>query len=164
MNKHDRSISDVLTKTSKLLDQGKIEESVREFTFLSSKYPKSPLAKYSIALALDKKAHKMRSNGMLLEAAGVFNDAAEVKDCPPNLIKLAMRKQADILAFLGRYMSAIKALEKLVPLFPSDHEVHRSIGVNYLMAGRTKEALDPFYKVWMFLLEFVDPVLITPIE
>ena len=149
MNKHDRSISDILTKTSKLLEQGKIEESVREFTFLSSKYPKSPLAKYNKALALDKQAHKMRSNELLVEAASVFHGVADIADCPPQLIKLTLRKQAEILAFLGKYMSAVKALERLVPLFPSDHELYRSIGVNYLMGGRTKQALGPFQKVWI---------------
>ena len=149
MNKHDRSISDILTKASKLFEQGKIEESVRELTFISSKYPKSPLAKYKKAQALDKKAHGMRSNELLLEAAKEFHGVADIDDCPPELIKLTLRKQAEILAFLGKYMNAVKTLERLVHLFPSDHELYRSIGVNYLMGGKTKQALAPFQKVWI---------------
>jgi len=148
MNKHDKSISDILTKANKLLEQEKLDESLREFTFLSSKYPQSPLAKYNKAQALDKKAHKMRSNELLLEAASTFHEAADMVDCPPELIKLALKKHADILVFLGRYKGAIRALERLALLFPSDHELHRNIGVNYLMAGRTKEALGPFQKVF----------------
>ena len=147
MNKHDKSISDILIRANKLFEQEKIDESLREFTFLSSKYPQSPLAKYSKAQALDKKAHKMRSNELLLEAASIFHEAADMVDCPPELSKLALKKHADILVFLGRYKGAIKALERLALLFPSDHELHRNIGVNYLMAGRTKEALGPFQKV-----------------
>ena len=152
MNKHDKSISDVLIKASKLLDQGKIEESLREFTFLSSKYPKSPLARYKKAQAMDKKAYQLRSNDMLLEATKVFEEAADIENCPVELKKLTLTRKAELLAFIGRYITAAKTLERVATIFSADHEVYRSIGVNYLMSGQTEKALAPFKQVTRFIL------------
>ena len=147
MNKHDRIISDVLSKGNKLLENGKIEESIREFTFLSSKYPKSPLARYIKAQSLDKKAHKVKSNELLLEAAKIFHEVADIEGCPSELVKLTLQRQAAVLVFLGKYVSAVKSLERLVGRFPDDPEVHKSLGVQYLMAGKTESALKPFKRV-----------------
>lgn len=147
MNKHDKSISDVLQKANKLFDQGKIEQALREFTFLSSKYPKSPFARFNKAQALDKKAHQMRSNELLMEAGKLFHEVADIEDCPAELKKVTLKRHADVLSFLGRYMSAARSLEKVAALFPKDFEIHRSIGVQYLMAGKTEKALEPFKMV-----------------
>ncbi|XP_065062997.1 aspartyl/asparaginyl beta-hydroxylase-like [Rhopilema esculentum] len=147
LNKHDKSISDVLRKATKMLDGKRIDDAVREFSVLSTKYPKSPYARYGKAKAIDEEAEKKRSNELLLEAIKLFNTVPDIEDCPSTLKKLALLRSAERLSFLGKPLGAVRVLEKLVAFLPSDPDVNRALGVQYLLAGETAKALAPFEKV-----------------
>ena len=147
LNKHDKSISDVFRKATKMLDGKRVDDAVREFSFLSEKYPKSPYARYGKAKAIDEEAERKRNNELLLEAIKLFNTVPDIEDCPSALKKLSLLRSAERLSFLGKSLRAVRVLEKLVAFLPSDPDVNRALGVQYLIAGETAKALAPFKKV-----------------
>ncbi|XP_032229282.1 aspartyl/asparaginyl beta-hydroxylase isoform X3 [Nematostella vectensis] len=146
-NTYDRSIAKELNKGMALLDKQKVEDALRYFRQLVEEHPKSPLALYGKAVALDKLADQRRSNDLLQECIQNYRKIPELPDCPAELKKIALVRMAGRLSFLGRMRQAAAALEKVASLFPSDVKVLKDLGVQYLMYGNNQDAEKVFKKV-----------------
>lgn len=147
MNKFDKSISTKLKKGFQILDQGKTEKASKEFNFLVEKFPKSPLARYGKAQAIDKQAEEKRSNEMLIEAIKVYNEVSDIEQCPNELKKLALSRGAERYSFLGKFSKSVGVLKKLLVSLPEDKETNKKLGIQLLMLGRSLDALNVFKKV-----------------
>ncbi|EMP36087.1 Aspartyl/asparaginyl beta-hydroxylase, partial [Chelonia mydas] len=120
--------------------QGKVEEAVKAFEILVSKYPQSPRARYGKAQCEDDLAEKMRSNEILQKAINTFEEVASLPDVPADLVKLSLKRQADRQQFLGHMRGSLVTLQKLVHLFPNDISLKNDLGVGYLLIGDNSNA------------------------
>ncbi|CAH3149306.1 unnamed protein product [Porites lobata] len=139
-NSFDKSIAKELDKAQSILDKGQIGDALRKFEGLVNKYPKSPRALYGKAQSLDKLADLKQSNEVLQQSIEAYGNVVTLPDCPLELKRRVMRRQADRLSFLGRIGQAANVLKKLLNLFPGDIKLMNELGVQYLLSGRNRDA------------------------
>ncbi|XP_034776428.2 aspartyl/asparaginyl beta-hydroxylase isoform X4 [Acipenser ruthenus] len=140
LNKFDKTIKAEIDAAEKLRKKGKVEDAMRAFEDLVSKYPESPRARYGKAQTEDDLAEKQRSNEALQRAIKTYGEVAEVPNAPTDLVKLTLRRRAERQQFLGRLRGALVTLEKLVQLFPDDVSLKNDLGVGYLLLGDNEHA------------------------
>lgn len=139
-NSFDKSISKELDKAQSVLDKGQIADAVFKFETLSNKYPKSPRAMYGKAQSLDKLSEMKQSNEILQQSIDAYGRVAEMSDCPTELKRRVVRRQADRLSFLGKAGQAAYVLKRLLNELPGDIKLMNELGVQYLMSGRSRDA------------------------
>ncbi|XP_043363744.1 aspartyl/asparaginyl beta-hydroxylase isoform X6 [Dermochelys coriacea] len=147
LNKFDKTIKAELNAAEKLRKKGKVEEAVKTFEILVSKYPQSPRARYGKAQCEDDLAEKMRSNEILQKAINTFGEVASLPDVPADLVKLSLKRQADRQQFLGHMRGSLVTLQKLVHLFPNDISLKNDLGVGYLLKGDNSNAKKVYEEV-----------------
>ncbi|XP_074800419.1 aspartyl/asparaginyl beta-hydroxylase isoform X2 [Natator depressus] len=147
LNKFDKTIKAELNAAEKLRKKGKVEEAVKAFEILVSKYPQSPRARYGKAQCEDDLAEKMRSNEILQKAINTFEEVASLPDVPADLVKLSLKRQADRQQFLGHMRGSLVTLQKLVHLFPNDISLKNDLGVGYLLIGDNSNAKKVYEEV-----------------
>ena len=146
-NKYDKVILDQLKDAEKVLKNRDIERAKKKFESLVKAHPNSPRSMYGLAKSLDDLADLRRSNEILKEAISTFSKVGKIKDCPRALHRMAVFRQAERLAFLGRSDSAAAALRDLAQSLPDDIEVLNKLGVQYLIKANNREAKEAFKKV-----------------
>lgn len=139
-NSFDKSIVKELDKAQSVLDKGQIVDAVYNFETLTNKYPKSPRAMYGKAQSLDKLSELKQSNEILQQCIDTYGRVAEMPDCPTELKRRAVQRQADRLSFLGKAGQAAHVLKRLLNKLPGDIEIMNALGVQYLLSGRNREA------------------------
>ncbi|XP_065441694.1 aspartyl/asparaginyl beta-hydroxylase isoform X19 [Chrysemys picta bellii] len=147
LNKFDKTIKTELNAAEKLRKKGKVEEAVKAFEVLVSKYPQSPRARYGKAQCEDDLAEKMRSNEILQKAINTFEEVASLPDVPADLVKLSLKRQADRQQFLGHMRGSLVTLQKLVHLFSNDISLKNDLGVGYLLIGDNSNAKKVYEEV-----------------
>lgn len=95
---------------------------------------------YGKAQSLDKLADLKQSNEVLQQSIEAYGNVVKLPDCPLELKRRVMRRQADRLSFLGRIGQAANVLKKLLNLFPGDIKLMNELGVQYLLSGRNRDA------------------------
>nr|XP_014424285.1 aspartyl/asparaginyl beta-hydroxylase isoform X4 [Pelodiscus sinensis] len=146
-NKFDKTIKAELNAAEKLRKKGKVEEAMKDFEVLVSKYPQSPRARYGKAQSEDDLAEKMRSNEILQKAINTYGEVASLPDVPADLVKLSLKRKADRQQFLGHMRSSLVTLQKLIDLFPSDISFKNDLGVGYLLIGDNSNAKKVYEEV-----------------
>lgn len=146
-NKYDKTISKQLTDADKLLKKKEIERAHTLFEKLVRDHPDSPRAMYGLAKSLDELAEVKRSNQILQQAIDTYGKVDKVKNCPVALKRLALMRQAERLAFLGRSHVAANVLKELSKSLPHDVEVYNKMGVQHLMSGQNGQAKKAFQEV-----------------
>ena len=146
-NNLDKTIAKELEKVQSVLDKGQIGDALRRFEGLVNKYPKSPRAMYGKAQSLDKLADFKQSNDFLQQSIEAYSRVVDLPDCPLELKRRVMRRQADRLSFLGKIGQATNVLKKLLKLFPSDLKLMNELGVQYLLSGKNRDAEDIYNQV-----------------
>ena len=139
-NKFDKTISKELNKAQSVLDKGQVDDALKKFETLVNKYPMSPRAQYGKALSLDQLAERRQSNSILQQSIDAYDRIPDLPDCPLELKRRAMRRQADRLSFLGKMGQAAHVLKKLLSLFPRDTKLMNELGVQYLLSGKNRDA------------------------
>lgn len=139
-NSFDKSIVKELDKAQSVLDKGQIVDAVYSFETLTNKYPKSPRAMYGKAQSLDKLSELKQSNEILQQCINTYGRVPEMPDCPTELKRRAVQRQADRLSFLGKAGQAAHVLKRLLNELPGDIEIMNALGVQYLLSGRNREA------------------------
>lgn len=139
-NSFDKSISKELDKAQSVLDKGQIADAVFKFETLANKYPKSPRAMYGKAQSLDKLSELKQSNEILQQSIDAYSRVTEMPDCPTELKRRVVHRQADRLSFLGKSGQAAFVLKKLLNELPGDVKLMNELGVQYLMSGRSRDA------------------------
>nr|XP_060631360.1 aspartyl/asparaginyl beta-hydroxylase isoform X2 [Anolis sagrei ordinatus] len=140
LNKFDKGIKAELDGAERLRKKGKVEEALKVFETLVSKYPQSPRARYGKAQSEDDLAEKMRSNEILQRSINTYGEVASLSNVPDDLVKLALKRRADRQQFLGRMRGSLVTLQKLVNLFPNDTSFKNNLGVGYLLIGDNNNA------------------------
>ena len=146
-NDYDKKISKELGKAQKLLDQKRLKDALIKFESLVSRYRDSPRAIYGKAQTLDKIADAEQSNEYLGKAIDAYAQVPDVKECPNELKKLALRRKAERETFFGRLRQAIATLQRLSGYFPGDTGILNELGVSYLMTGMNKDGQRIFEQV-----------------
>lgn len=146
-NSLDKSISKELDRAQSVLDKGQIGEALQRFEGLVNKYPKSPRAMYGKAKSLDKMADLKQSNDILHQSIEAYGRVLDLPDCPLELKRRVMRRQADRLSFLGKIGQAANVLKELLNLFPGDLKLMNELGVQYLLSGRNRDAENIYNQV-----------------
>ena len=95
---------------------------------------------YGKAQSLDKLADLKQSNEVLQQSIEAYGNVVKLPDCPLELKRRVMRRQANRLSFLGRIGQAANVLKKLLNLFPGDIKLMNELGVQYLLSGRNRDA------------------------
>ncbi|XP_042319649.1 aspartyl/asparaginyl beta-hydroxylase isoform X5 [Sceloporus undulatus] len=140
LNKFDKGIKTELDAAEKLRKKGKVEEALKAFETLVSKYPQSPRARYGKAQSEDDLAEKKRSNEILQRSINTYGEVASLPNIPDDLVKLALKRRADRQQFLGHMRGSLVTLQKLVNLFPNDTSFKNNLGVGYLLIGDNNNA------------------------
>ena len=146
-NNFDKSIVKELDKAQSVLDKGQIVDAVQKFETLANKYPKSPRAMYGKAQSLDKLSELKRSNAILQQCIDTYGRVSEMPDCPTELKRRAVQRQADRLSFLGKAGQAAHVLKRLLNELPGDIKIMNELGVQYLLLGRNREAENIYSQV-----------------
>lgn len=146
-NSLDKSIIKELDRAQSALDKGQIGEALQRFEDLVNKYPKSPRAMYGKAKSLDKMADLKQSNDILHQSIEAYGRVLDLPDCPLELKRRVMRRQADRLSFLGKIGQAANVLKELLNLFPGDLKLMNELGVQYLLSGRNRDAENIYNQV-----------------
>ncbi|XP_056377999.1 aspartyl/asparaginyl beta-hydroxylase isoform X2 [Hyla sarda] len=147
LNKFDKTIKAELDAAEKLRKKGKVEDALKAFELLVTKYPQSPRARYGKAQSEDDVAEKMRSNEILLRAIGTYEEVTGLSNVPSDLVKLALKRRANRQQFLGRMRGSILTLQKLVQLYPEDISLRNDLGVGYLLIGDNQKAKEVYEEV-----------------
>ncbi|XP_069587497.1 aspartyl/asparaginyl beta-hydroxylase isoform X3 [Ranitomeya imitator] len=147
LNKFDKTIKAELDAAEKLRKKGKVEDALRAFELLVTKYPQSPRARYGKAQSEDELAEKKRSNEILLLAIGTYEEVTGLPNVPTDLVKIALRRRANRQQFLGRMRGSILTLQKLVQLYPEDTSLKNELGVGYLLLGDNEKAKEVYEEV-----------------
>ena len=146
-NSFDKSIAKELSKAQSFLDKGQIVDAVHKFETLANKYPKSPRAMYGQAQSLDKLSELKQSNEILQQCIDAYGRVPEMPDCPNELKRRAVQRQADRLSFLGKAGQAAHVLKRLLNELPGDIKIMNELGVQYLLSGRNREAENIYSQV-----------------
>ncbi|XP_075682306.1 aspartyl/asparaginyl beta-hydroxylase isoform X1 [Rhinoderma darwinii] len=147
LNKFDKTIKVELDAAEKLRKKGKVEEALKAFELLVTKYPQSPRARYGKAQSEDDLAEKQRSNEILLRAIGSYEEVAGLPNVPTDLVKITLSRRANRQQFLGRMRGSILTLQKLVQLYPEDIALRNELGVGYLLLGDNQKAKQVYEEV-----------------
>ncbi|XP_040210196.1 aspartyl/asparaginyl beta-hydroxylase isoform X3 [Rana temporaria] len=147
LNKLDKTIKAELDAAEKLRKKGKLEEALKAFETLVENYPQSPRARYGKAQCEDDMAEKRRSNDVLLRAIGTYEEVSTLPNVPADLMKLALKRQANRQQFLGRMRGSVLTLHKLVQLYPDDISMKNDLGVGYLLLGDNTKAKEVYEEV-----------------
>ncbi|XP_074843242.1 aspartyl/asparaginyl beta-hydroxylase isoform X3 [Carettochelys insculpta] len=147
LNKFDKTIKAELNAAEKLRKKGKVQEALKAFEVLVTKYPESPRARYGKAQSEDDLAEKMRSNEILQKAISTYEEVASLPDVPSDLVKLSLKRQADRQQFLGHMRRSLVTLQKLIHLFPNDISFKNDLGVGYLLVGDNSNAKKVYEEV-----------------
>ncbi|XP_063781303.1 aspartyl/asparaginyl beta-hydroxylase [Pseudophryne corroboree] len=147
LNKFDKTIKSELDAAEKLRKKGKVDEALKAFESLVTKYPQSPRARYGKAQAEDDLAEKLRSNEILLRAIGSYEEVSGLPNVPKDLAKLSLKRRANRQQFLGRMQGSLLTLQKLVQLYPEDISLKNDLGVGYLLIGDNKKAKEVYEEV-----------------
>ncbi|XP_075069668.1 aspartyl/asparaginyl beta-hydroxylase isoform X2 [Mixophyes fleayi] len=145
LNKFDKTIKTELDAAEKLRKKGKVDEALKDFEILVTKYPQSPRARYGKAQCEDDLAEKRRSNDILLRAISSYEEVSGLPNVPKELAKLALKRRANRQQFLGRMQGSLLTLQKLVQMYPEDISLKNDLGVGYLLIGDNKKA-KPVYE------------------
>ena len=151
-NKYDKTIAKQLEDGEKLIKKKDVDRAHRTFEKLVKNHPDSPRAMYGLARSLRELADVKRSNQIMQQAIDTFGKVDEVKECPLALKKLAVIKQAENLAFLGKSRDAAKVLRELSKSLPRDAEVWSKMGVQFLMSGQNGPAKKAFQEVCLWFI------------
>lgn len=146
-NNLDKTIAKELERAQSVLDKGQIGDALRRFEGLVNKYPKSPRAMYGKAQSLDKLADLKQSNDVLHQSIEAYSRVVDLPECPLELKRRVMRRQADRLSFLGKVGQAANVLKKLLNLFPGDLKLMNELGVQYLLSGKNRDAENIYNQV-----------------
>ena len=146
-NSLDKSIAKELDKAQSVLDKGQIADALKRFEGLVNKYPKSPRAMYGKAQSLDKMADLKQSNEVLQRSIEAYGRVVDLPECPLELKRRVMRRQADRLSFLGKTGQAANVLKELLNLFPHDLKLMNELGVQFLLSGRNRDAENVYNQV-----------------
>ncbi|XP_073487791.1 aspartyl/asparaginyl beta-hydroxylase isoform X6 [Aquarana catesbeiana] len=147
LNKFDKTIKAELDAAEKLRKKGKLEEALKAFETLVGNYPQSPRARYGKAQCEDDMAEKQRSNDVLLRAIRTYEEVSTLPNVPADLMKLALKRQANRQQFLGRMRGSVLTLHKLVQLYPDDISLKNDLGVGYLLLGDNTKAKEVYEEV-----------------
>ncbi|XP_051878678.1 LOW QUALITY PROTEIN: aspartyl/asparaginyl beta-hydroxylase-like [Pristis pectinata] len=147
LNKFDKTIKPELDAAEKLRKKGKSEEALQAFTELLRRYPQSPRAKYGKAQSEDDLAEKMRSNEILQRAITTYGEVVDLPNPTADLVKLALKRQANRQQFLGHIKRSVVTLKKLVSLYPDDISTRNELGVSYLLLGDNSNAKKVYEEV-----------------
>ncbi|XP_072110619.1 aspartyl/asparaginyl beta-hydroxylase isoform X3 [Mobula birostris] len=147
LNKFDKTIKSDLDAAEKLRKKGKPEEALQAFNELLKRYPQSPRAKYGKAESEDDLAEKMRSNEILQRAISTYGEVADMPNPTADLVKLALKRQANRQQFLGHIKRSVMTLKKLVSLYPDDISIRNELGVSYLLLGDNSNAKKVYEEV-----------------
>ncbi|XP_078072349.1 aspartyl/asparaginyl beta-hydroxylase isoform X5 [Mustelus asterias] len=147
LNKFDKTIKAELDAAEKLRKKGKSEEALQAFNELLKSYPQSPRAKYGKAQSEDDLAEKMRSNEILQRAINTYGEVADMPNPTADLVKLAIKRQANRQQFLGHIKRSVLTLQKLVDRYPSDISIRNELGVGYLLLGDNSNAMKVYEEV-----------------
>uniref|UniRef100_A0A4W3JU17 Aspartate beta-hydroxylase n=1 Tax=Callorhinchus milii TaxID=7868 RepID=A0A4W3JU17_CALMI len=147
LNKFDKTIKAELDAAEKLRKKGKTEEALKAFNELLSKYPQSPRAKYGKGQSEDDLAEKMRSNEMLQKAINTYGEVADMPNPTTDLVKIAVKRQANRQQFLGHIKRSVVTLQKLTNRYPSDVSIKNELGVSYLLLGDNNNAKRTYEEV-----------------
>ncbi|XP_059837736.1 aspartyl/asparaginyl beta-hydroxylase isoform X2 [Hypanus sabinus] len=147
LNKFDKTIKPELDAAEKLRKKGKPEEALQAFNELLKAYPQSPRAKYGKAQSEDDLAEKMRSNEILQRAISTYGEVADMPNPTADLVKLALKRQANRQQFLGHIKRSVMTLKKLVSLYPDDISIRNELGVSYLLLGDNNNAKKVYEEV-----------------
>ncbi|XP_075209357.1 aspartyl/asparaginyl beta-hydroxylase isoform X2 [Anomaloglossus baeobatrachus] len=147
LNKFDKTIKAELDAAEKLRKKGKVDDALKAFELLVTKYPQSPRARYGKAQCEDDLAEKMRSNDILLRAIGTYEEVAGMPNVPTDLVKMSLKRRANRQQFLGRMRGSILTLQKLVQLYPEDASLKNELGVGYLLLGDNQKAKEVYEEV-----------------
>ncbi|XP_062920241.1 aspartyl/asparaginyl beta-hydroxylase isoform X5 [Mobula hypostoma] len=147
LNKFDKTIKPELDAAEKLRKKGKPEEALQAFNELLKRYPQSPRAKYGKAESEDDLAEKMRSNEILQRAISTYGEVADMPNPTADLVKLALKRQANRQQFLGHIKRSVMTLKKLVSLYPDDISIRNELGVSYLLLGDNSNAKKVYEEV-----------------
>lgn len=145
MNASDLKLAKEIQRADKLLQQKKTEQALRKFESLLKQHPESPRLRYGRAQALDQMAEEKRSNEILKSSIDAYGEVAQGSDCPDELKKLALRRQAERMSFMGQTRSSVTVLNGLMKDFPSDIQIKKELGVQYLIMGADAKA-KPFFE------------------
>ncbi|KAM3927849.1 aspartyl/asparaginyl beta-hydroxylase [Leptodactylus fuscus] len=147
LNKFDKTIKAELDAAEKLRKKGKVEDALKAFELLVTKYPQSPRARYGKAQSEDDLAEKQRSNDILLRAIGSYEEVVGLPNVPADLVKAALKRKFNRQQFLGRMRGSILTLQKLVQLYPEDISLRNDLGVGYLLLGDNQKAKDVYEEI-----------------
>ncbi|MED6278292.1 hypothetical protein CHARACLAT_022262, partial [Characodon lateralis] len=147
LNTFEKTIKPEIDAAEKLRKKGKLEEALKAFDSLVRQYPQSPRARYGKAQAEDDLAEKLRSNDMLQRAISTYGEAAELPDVTSDLLRAALKRQAERQQFLGRVRGSLATLQKLVDIFPDDFSLRNDLGVAHLLLGNNKGAKKVYEEV-----------------
>ena len=146
-NSFDKSIAKELSKAQSVLDKGQIIDAVHKFETLANKYPKSPRAIYGKAQSLDKLSELKQSNEILQQCIDAYGRVTTMPDCPTELKRRAVQRQANRLSFLGKAGQAAHVLKRLLDELPGDIKIMNELGVKYLLSGRNRDAENIYSQV-----------------
>ena len=146
-NSFDKSIAKELSKAQSVLDKGQIIDAVHKFETLANKYPKSPRAMYGKAQSLDKLSELKQSNEILQQCIDAYGRVTTMPDCPTELKRRAVQRQANRLSFLGKAGQAAHVLKRLLDELPGDIKIMNELGVKYLLSGRNRDAENIYSQV-----------------
>ncbi|XP_043545242.1 aspartyl/asparaginyl beta-hydroxylase isoform X5 [Chiloscyllium plagiosum] len=147
LNKFDKMIKVELDAAEKLRKKGKSEAALQAFNEILKSYPHSPRAKYGKAQSEDDLAEKMRSNEILQRAINTYGEVADMPNPPADLVKLAIKRQANRQQFLGHIKRSVVTLQKLVDRYPDDVTIKNELGVGYLLLGDNDNAKNVYEEV-----------------
>ncbi|XP_019628578.1 PREDICTED: aspartyl/asparaginyl beta-hydroxylase-like [Branchiostoma belcheri] len=143
----DKKIRKELDAADKLVDDGDYDTALKKFDALLDIFPNSPRALYGRAQAEDKVAEKWKSNEWLQTCIDTYGKVPSQKNCPKELKKQALMRQANRLSFYGKLRQAVKAMGRLNELVPGEPEILNQLGVSYLMVGNNNAAKRVFGEV-----------------
>ncbi|XP_048451660.1 aspartyl/asparaginyl beta-hydroxylase [Rhincodon typus] len=147
LNKFDKTIKAELDAAEKLRKKGKSEAALQAFNEILKSYPHSPRAKYGKAQSEDDLAEKMRSNEILQRAINTYGEVADMPNPPADLVKLAIKRQANRQQFLGHIKRSVVTLQKLADRYPDDVSIKNELGVSYLLLGDNDNAKNVYEEV-----------------
>ncbi|KAK7505160.1 hypothetical protein BaRGS_00003730 [Batillaria attramentaria] len=146
-NDGDFKIRAQLDEADDLLKEGFYIKARYMFDSILRKHPQSPLATVGLAAAFNKLAHKKKSPVLLDKSIEMLKQLLTVPDVPDELMITAGSKLAELQAFRGRTVEALKFLPTLADKYPKNVKIPRRLGDAYASAGWTQDAKRIFQKI-----------------
>ncbi|CAH1247847.1 Hypp8029 [Branchiostoma lanceolatum] len=102
-NSEDKKIRKKLDEADKLVDEGDYDAALKKYDSLLDIFPDSPRALFGRAQAEDKVAEKWKSNEWLQACIDSYGKVPTQRNCPKELKKQALLRQANRLSFYEVY-------------------------------------------------------------